>query len=152
MFWQGSHTIHRQSVSQCSKVLQLSVRYTCETKKSDCCLLLFCLGVYFKLDIYSSDFDFVADPDAIEEEMKGFIINNDEVEEEEDEEGGESGEEDEEGKRKRDDDDDIDDRLEDDDFDLIEENLGIKVNRKVSDFCVCVCVCVCTRAHVCVCV
>ena len=75
--------------------------------------------------------------------MKGFIINNDEVEEEEDEEGGESGEEDEEGKRKRDDDDDIDDRLEDDDFDLIEENLGIKVNRKVSNLCVCVRVCVC---------
>ena len=74
------------------------------------------------------------DPDAIEEEMKGFIINNDEVEEEDDdeEEGGESGEEDGEGKRKRDDDDEMDDRLEDDDFDLIEENLGIKVNRKVS--------------------
>ena len=77
--------------------------------------------------------------------MKGFIINNDEVEEEEDEEGGESGEEDEEGKRKRDDDDDIDDRLEDDDFDLIEENLGIKVNRKVSNLCVCVRVCVCVE-------
>ena len=70
------------------------------------------------------------DPQAIEEEMKGFIINNDE--EEEEEEGEESGEEDEEGKRKRDDDDDMDDdRLEDEDFDLIEENLGIKVNRKV---------------------
>lgn len=36
-------------------------------------------------------------------------------------------------KRKKDeDDDDLDDRLEDDDYDLIEENLGVKVERRVS--------------------
>ncbi|XP_076452893.1 transcription elongation factor SPT6-like [Babylonia areolata] len=70
------------------------------------------------------------DPSAIDEEMKGFIINNDEVDEEE-EEGDDSGEEDDDGKRKRDDDDDeLDDRLEDDDYDLLEENLGVKVSRK----------------------
>nr|KAG5690166.1 hypothetical protein BaRGS_013623 [Batillaria attramentaria] len=73
------------------------------------------------------DDDEEEDADAIAEEMKDFI--NEDVEEEEDE-GEESEEEGGEGKRKHDDDDDIDDRLEDEDFDLIEENLGIKVNRK----------------------
>lgn len=33
-------------------------------------------------------------------------------------------------KRKKSDDDDYDDRLEDEDYDLIEENLGVKVERK----------------------
>ncbi|KAL8562544.1 hypothetical protein ACOMHN_045809 [Nucella lapillus] len=70
------------------------------------------------------------DPTEIDEEMKGFIINNDEVDEEEEEEE-DSGEEDDNWKRKRDDEDDeLDDRLEDDDYDLLEENLGVKVNRK----------------------
>ena len=73
---------------------------------------------------------YISDPDATAEEMKGFIIDNDE-EEEEGEEGEESGEEDGEKRKRDDDDDEIDDRLEDEDFDLIEENLGIKVNRKV---------------------
>lgn len=69
----------------------------------------------------------VTDLDAIAEEMKDFI--NEDIEEEGD--GEESEEEEGGGKRKHDDDDEIDDRLEDEDFDLIEENLGIKVNRKV---------------------
>ena len=76
---------------------------------------------------------FFSDPDAIAEEMKDFIADNEVEEEEEDEEGGGSGEEGEGEKRKREDEEDeLDDRLEDEDFDLIEENLGIKVNRKVS--------------------
>lgn len=76
-----------------------------------------------------------ADPDGIAEEMKDFISENVEEEEEDDDDddGDDSEEGEERGKRKHDDDDDIDDRLEDEDFDLIEENLGIKVNRKVRD-------------------
>ncbi|PVD31669.1 hypothetical protein C0Q70_07087 [Pomacea canaliculata] len=71
-------------------------------------------------------------PDGIAEEMKDFISENVEEEEEDDDDddGDDSEEGEERGKRKHDDDDDIDDRLEDEDFDLIEENLGIKVNRK----------------------
>ena len=34
-------------------------------------------------------------------------------------------------KKKSDDDDDLDDRLEDEDYDLIEENLGVKLQRKL---------------------
>lgn len=34
-------------------------------------------------------------------------------------------------KRKASDDEDVDDRLEDDDYDLLEENLGVKVERRV---------------------
>ncbi|CAG2223752.1 SPT6 [Mytilus edulis] len=62
------------------------------------------------------------DDAQIQEEMKDFI--KDDVEEEAEEESGDEG-----GKRKHEDS-DIDDRLEDEDYDLIEENLGIKVKRK----------------------
>ncbi|PIO27958.1 hypothetical protein AB205_0200800 [Aquarana catesbeiana] len=90
---------------------------------------------------------FVEDDDDDEEEeeenpedqdeqgnLKGFINDDDddEDEEEEEEEGGRSGSEGSEvevghksKKRQR-----LDDRLEDDDFDLIEENLGVKVKRQ----------------------
>lgn len=34
-------------------------------------------------------------------------------------------------RKKSDDDDELDDRLEDEDYDLIEENLGVKVERRV---------------------
>lgn len=65
------------------------------------------------------------DDAQIQEEMKDFIKDDvDEEEEEAEESGGD------EGKRKREEDSDIDDRLEDEDYDLIEENLGIKVKRK----------------------
>lgn len=37
-------------------------------------------------------------------------------------------------KRKSRSDDELDDRLEDDDYDLLEENLGVKVQRKVNSF------------------
>lgn len=37
-------------------------------------------------------------------------------------------------RKKSDDDDELDDRLEDEDYDLIEENLGVKVERRVSCF------------------
>ncbi|RUS83311.1 hypothetical protein EGW08_008933 [Elysia chlorotica] len=68
------------------------------------------------------------DEAAIAEEMKDFI--NEEVEEEEEEEE-EAGSDEEEKKRKRDSDlDDDDDQLDEEDFDLIDDNLGIKINRK----------------------
>ena len=67
------------------------------------------------------------DEAAIAEEMKDFI--NEEVEEEEEEEE-EAGSDEEEKKRKRDSDLDDDDQLDEEDFDLIDDNLGIKINRK----------------------
>ncbi|XP_030381643.1 transcription elongation factor SPT6 [Scaptodrosophila lebanonensis] len=75
------------------------------------------------------------DEDRLREELKDLIDDNP-IEEEDgsgddsdtgsggDEEGG-SGK-----KRKKHEDDDLDDRLEDDDYDLIEENLGVKVERR----------------------
>ena len=63
------------------------------------------------------------DEDKIREEL-GDLIDDNPIEEDE----SDSGSEEKGAKRKRDDDDDeLDDRLSDDDFDLIEENLGIKV-------------------------
>lgn len=59
--------------------------------------------------------------------MEGFI--KDEDDEEEEEEGDESGSEI--GKRKYEDLEELDDQLEDEDYDFIEENLGVKVKRKV---------------------
>ena len=70
-----------------------------------------------------------ADPLQFEEEMKDFINNEDE-EEGDDEEG--AGSEADDGKRKRDDNDEMDDRLDEEDFDLIEENTGRRVDRKVT--------------------
>jgi transcription elongation factor SPT6 len=65
--------------------------------------------------------------EQIRKEMEGFIKDE---EEEEEEEGEESGSES--GKRKHEDSESEDDQLEEDDYDLIEENLGVKVKRKVS--------------------
>ncbi|KAL4223178.1 Transcription elongation factor SPT6 [Mactra antiquata] len=62
------------------------------------------------------------DEEAIAEEMKDFINEDDEVEEEgEEEEGG--------GEKRKHESEEEDDQLEDEDYDLIEENLGIKVKR-----------------------
>ena len=59
--------------------------------------------------------------------MKDLIDDNP-IEDEEDESGSESGDDVAGVKRKRDDDDDeLDDRLSEEDFELLEENLGIKV-------------------------
>ncbi|XP_015682945.1 transcription elongation factor SPT6 [Protobothrops mucrosquamatus] len=83
---------------------------------------------------------FVEDEDEEEEEenmddqdeqgnLKGFINDDDDEEEEEEEEASDSGDsEDDVGRKKRKR--NFDDRLEDDDFDLIEENLGVKVKRQ----------------------
>lgn len=71
------------------------------------------------------------DEEAIAEEMKDFI--NEDIEEEgddnedEDDTEGVGGE-----KKRKHDSDEEDDQLEDEDYDLIEENLGIKVKRTVS--------------------
>lgn len=71
---------------------------------------------------------FLLTEEQIRKEMEGFI--KDEDDEEEEEEGDESGSET--GKRKHEDSEESDDQLEDEDYDLIEENLGVKVKRKVS--------------------
>ena len=63
----------------------------------------------------------------IAEEMKDLI--NDDEDEEEGAEG--SGNESDIGKRKHEDS-DLDDQVDEEDLDLIEENLGIKIKRKVS--------------------
>lgn len=70
--------------------------------------------------------------------MKDLI--NDDVEEEESDDNDSVS-----GKRKHDSDIEDDDQLEEDDYDLIEENLGIKVSRKVR----CLCTCVYGHIHVC---
>ncbi|XP_053313046.1 transcription elongation factor SPT6 [Spea bombifrons] len=92
--------------------------------------------------VQRSNKKFVEDDDDEEEEenlddqdeqgnLKGFINDDDDEDEEEEEEdrgSASGGSEDEVGhkRRKR----TFDDRLEDDDFDLIEENLGVKVKRQ----------------------
>ncbi|GFO10563.1 LOW QUALITY PROTEIN: transcription elongation factor spt6, partial [Plakobranchus ocellatus] len=68
------------------------------------------------------------DEAAIAEEMKDFI--NEDVEEEEEEEEEEGGSDEGEKKRKHDSDEEDDDQLDEEDFDLIDDNLGIKISRK----------------------
>ncbi|KAH8396371.1 hypothetical protein KR222_009297 [Zaprionus bogoriensis] len=75
------------------------------------------------------------DEERLREELKDLIDDNPIEEDdasENDSDTGSGG--DEEGgsgkKRKKHEDDDLDDRLEDDDYDLIEENLGVKVERR----------------------
>lgn len=72
------------------------------------------------------------DEDKIREENRGFINDDDDDEDEVSGSDGESKRK----KRRRDNDDDDDDdmdanNLDDDDLDLIEENIGVKINRKV---------------------
>lgn len=65
----------------------------------------------------------------MDQNLEGFIDDN---EEEDEGSGGEASSGPEGEKRKREES-DIDEDLEDDDYDLLEENLGIKVKRKVRD-------------------
>ncbi|XP_058451716.1 transcription elongation factor SPT6 [Malaya genurostris] len=68
------------------------------------------------------------DEDRLREELKDLIDDNPI---EEDDSGGDSDASGGKTKRKKsDDEDELDDRLEDEDYDLIEENLGVKVERK----------------------
>lgn len=72
------------------------------------------------------------DDEKLREELKDLIDDNPIEEDESDGEDSDAS-----GgtkKRKKSDDEDFDDRLEDDDYDLLEENLGVKVERKVSVF------------------
>ncbi|XP_076670314.1 transcription elongation factor SPT6 isoform X2 [Andrena cerasifolii] len=64
--------------------------------------------------------------DDEEGEVPGLIDDNPI----DDNDGEDSDASDESGKRKKSDDEDFDDRLEDEDYDLLEENLGVKVERK----------------------
>lgn len=65
------------------------------------------------------------DEDRLREELKDLIDDNPiEESEGEDSDGSTTSK-----KRKKSDDEDFDDRLEDEDYDLIEENLGVKVER-----------------------
>lgn len=74
---------------------------------------------------------FLDDEERIREELKDLIDDNP-IEED----GSDGEDSDASGgslkRKKSDDDDDLDDRLEDEDYDLIEENLGVKVERRVS--------------------
>lgn len=65
------------------------------------------------------------DEDRLREELKD-LIDDRPIEESDGEDSDASGGS---KKRKKSDDEDFDDRLEDDDYDLIEENLGITVER-----------------------
>lgn len=69
------------------------------------------------------------DEDRLREELKD-LIDDAPIEE-----GSDADDSDGSGnvkRKKSDDEDELDDRLEDDDYDLIEENLGVKVQRTVS--------------------
>jgi len=68
---------------------------------------------------------FIDDEDQLREELKDLIDDNP-IEESE---GEDSDGSDHHKKRKKSDDEDFDDRLEDEDYDLIEENLGVKLER-----------------------
>ena len=64
--------------------------------------------------------------------MKDFISEEvEEVEEEESDGGGEGSDQEEKKRKKHRSDDEDDDQLDEEDFDLIDDNLGIKINRKV---------------------
>lgn len=67
---------------------------------------------------------FIDDEDQLREELKDLIDDNP-IEESEGEDSDGSHHK----KRKKSDDEDFDDRLEDEDYDLIEENLGVKLER-----------------------
>nr|CAI5827545.1 unnamed protein product [Callosobruchus analis] len=73
----------------------------------------------------SSDEEEEDDEERLREELKDLIDDNP-IDEESDAESDASGGE----KRKKSDDEDLDDRLEDEDYDLLEENLGVKVERR----------------------
>ncbi|XP_013115502.1 transcription elongation factor SPT6 [Stomoxys calcitrans] len=75
----------------------------------------------------SSEEDEEDDEERIREELKDLIDDNP-IEEGSD--GEDSDASNASKKRKKHEDDDLDDRLEDDDYDLIEENLGVKVERR----------------------
>jgi transcription elongation factor SPT6 len=68
---------------------------------------------------------FVDDEEKLREELKD-LIDDAPIEESDGEDSDASRQS---KKRKRESDDDFDDRLEDEDYDLIEENLGVKVER-----------------------
>lgn len=71
------------------------------------------------------------DEDRLREELKDLIDDNP-IEEGSDSDGDNSDNSRHEKRKKRsDDEDELDDRLEDDDYDLLEENLGVKVQRRV---------------------
>lgn len=71
---------------------------------------------------------YIDDEDQLREELKDLIDDNP-IEESE---GEDSDGSDHHKKRKKSDDEDFDDRLEDEDYDLIEENLGVKFERVCS--------------------
>lgn len=79
--------------------------------------------------VSDSEEDDEDDDELIREELKDLIDDN--PIEEDDESAGDSDASGDHPKRKKsDDEDELDDRLEEDDYDLIEENLGVKVERK----------------------
>lgn len=89
---------------------------------------VFTFEVIKQLSTYSN-FNFPDDEERLREELKDLIDDNP-IDEASD--GDDSDESSNSKKRKKhDDDDELDDRLEDDDYDLIEENLGVKVERRV---------------------
>lgn len=70
------------------------------------------------------------DEDRLREELKDLIDDNP-IEEGSDSDGNSDSSRHEKRKKRSDDEDELDDRLEDDDYDLLEENLGVKVQRRV---------------------
>lgn len=74
-------------------------------------------------------FLFLDDDERLQEELKDLIDDTPIQESEGEDSDGSTGQ-----KRKKSDDEEYDDQLEDEDYDLIEENLGVKVERRVSNY------------------
>lgn len=85
----------------------------------------------FYLSTFNTYISFVDDEDRIREELKDLIDDNP-IEEDESESGSEAGSGNEQGEKRKKHEDDFDDRLEDEDYELLEENLGHKIERRVS--------------------
>ena len=69
----------------------------------------------------------MSDDEELDGNLEGFIDDN-VVEDDEEGEGEGSGPE---GEKRKHEDSELEEDLEDDDYDLLEENLGVKVQRKV---------------------
>lgn len=81
--------------------------------------------IYILTSLYRLYLSLLDDEEVLREELKD-LIDDRPIEESDGEDSDGSGRE----KRKKSDDEEYDDRLEDEDYDLIEENLGVKVERR----------------------
>lgn len=93
--------------------------------EKDLKIRLLYISIFFILGITDNNCIFEIDEERMQEELQDLIDDNP-IEE------SDGSDSDSPSKKRRRSVEDLDDRLEDDDYELIEENLGVKVQRKVS--------------------